>query len=712
MDVDLKIMQELDVSEKNNKFENDAIKITRGAFELAKLYAKLSSKIACEGMECYGYLLMPKDSLDGVITNVHFADEQLVQSAYVRITDTAVYNASKMMEPAGYQIVGWFHSHGSMSTFHSGTDDDNFRTVLHSVAPRTMYRNKDLIYVVDENNNEVKFDNFVIKNVDAKKFKESKPTVLKHEEGQPYAYSMVVNMFGEYYLERISKTFNKKKDQYDVDDPIRPRLVVVDKDDDLEFLVSQVEKDIHKKLVFPYDNHSVEQNVCPDWESMNRIHNGNNNEGKSVKKDFSGQYYGLVQKFVDSTKKYLMSNPESKYGKIILSMLTSDENTYRYDILRDSLEGSLEDNQKNSMTEMLSDNKNIADNIVKTLSDMDARVYLDRSKRLNINEMRNLFVLQFMLDINKITNTEDTQNSKEKSENISETVDQMIIRYKDRCVNLADAFICAEKATKSLSYYAMERLTDYKNLKNHKYKNIISSILDKLNSNKKVYFNKAIYNEIKMPRVNNGNELFLYPDRLKIFNQLFQDIYEIKTGQENTGLQTKSALSLKKKDISYYEFLAGFADLYVNEKKGERTIDNFIEDKLLAQSGINKKNYFLFQDATKPLTDYTAEDKFKKRKQEERYSLKKKKFNNIYYGSKYLDDYEIEQKPKKDVVLEVIPKSKIEEDTKISNRISDEENLEKDIAEEINIKNKKEQEKKIQSKWGNWKKLLNISRLT
>ena len=76
MELELKVMQALRDDEKKNDNEKKRLAISKGAFAKAMLYAKLVTRIAGGGMECYGYLLKDKNSLDDNIIDIHFADEQ------------------------------------------------------------------------------------------------------------------------------------------------------------------------------------------------------------------------------------------------------------------------------------------------------------------------------------------------------------------------------------------------------------------------------------------------------------------------------------------------------------------------------------------------------------------------------------------------------------------------------------------------------------
>ena len=199
-ELDLKIDQALNDESGGEGTDANVLKITKGAFNKIMTYAKVVSKVAGGGMECYGYLLKKKNSLDDLIVDAYFADEQQANSAYVRVTEDGVYNASQVIEPKGYEIAGWWHSHGSMQPFHSGTDVQNFLTILHSIAPRTLYKVEEAKFYADEKEGKIILDNYTFTGIDVAEFKKQNPTIMKKVERDPFAYSIVVNQFGHYYI--------------------------------------------------------------------------------------------------------------------------------------------------------------------------------------------------------------------------------------------------------------------------------------------------------------------------------------------------------------------------------------------------------------------------------------------------------------------------------------------------------------------------------
>jgi len=144
--IDLKIEELLQEEERTKNHSLDLV-ITDYALKKAEAYAKIICAVSREeGMERmdgdwegYGYLLKSEWSLDDTVEDICFAEGQDVFSAYVKVSAGGVQATADEMNRLGYTIMGWWHSHGNLPVFHSGTDRNNFVTVTHSVAPSTMY---------------------------------------------------------------------------------------------------------------------------------------------------------------------------------------------------------------------------------------------------------------------------------------------------------------------------------------------------------------------------------------------------------------------------------------------------------------------------------------------------------------------------------------------------------------------------------------------
>lgn len=112
-------------------------KIKAIALQKAQTYAKLVNEVLGETLECYGFLLERTGNYDGVIEDCMLAPDQEVSFGSAELSHDAVQKAGEMVAAdfKGYNVNGWWHSHGSMGTFHSYTDNRNIETVLdHTVA--------------------------------------------------------------------------------------------------------------------------------------------------------------------------------------------------------------------------------------------------------------------------------------------------------------------------------------------------------------------------------------------------------------------------------------------------------------------------------------------------------------------------------------------------------------------------------------------------
>jgi hypothetical protein len=191
--------------------------ITDFALAKARAYACLAKDYHGSYTECYGYLLGNVNKKSRLVDDVYFAPGQEVNAAHVRIPVEKVREAGNYLrekEPMR-RILGWWHSHANLHTFHSGTDDDNLITVLNQIAPTNYinfyeereFLNSDIkktkngdsvIYVCDKNNRskrlEMTFSDL-----------EENPLIgtsvekltIRVPMRVSYAYSMVVNAIGD-----------------------------------------------------------------------------------------------------------------------------------------------------------------------------------------------------------------------------------------------------------------------------------------------------------------------------------------------------------------------------------------------------------------------------------------------------------------------------------------------------------------------------------
>lgn len=112
----------------------DALHITEYAFEKAYAYARLACRKAGRSIECGGYLIAPKGSGDRIATDAFLARNQEVSEGLFTIKAEDVIKAGREIDEMGYSALGWWHSHGFLRTFFSGTDDNGQITVLNEIG--------------------------------------------------------------------------------------------------------------------------------------------------------------------------------------------------------------------------------------------------------------------------------------------------------------------------------------------------------------------------------------------------------------------------------------------------------------------------------------------------------------------------------------------------------------------------------------------------
>ncbi len=128
----------------------ETVNITRYALEKAYAYARLTNEMfdPKEGIECGGYLITPRNAQDRIARDSYLARGQEVSGGEYRVSGRNVIHTGRELEQIGQKVLGWWHSHGHMSTFFSMTDDRGQLTVLNEIAPMN--------YVLQKKQTEVK----------------------------------------------------------------------------------------------------------------------------------------------------------------------------------------------------------------------------------------------------------------------------------------------------------------------------------------------------------------------------------------------------------------------------------------------------------------------------------------------------------------------------------------------------------------------------
>lgn len=104
------------------------IKITREAYEKANLISKRVSRVSRCGDEVYLLFLNEKSKEDLVIRDV-YVPYQEVNASGCNIKVEKGKEDKENVERMGKRVMGWGHSHGNLSPFHSMTDIYNLRHI-------------------------------------------------------------------------------------------------------------------------------------------------------------------------------------------------------------------------------------------------------------------------------------------------------------------------------------------------------------------------------------------------------------------------------------------------------------------------------------------------------------------------------------------------------------------------------------------------------
>ena len=557
-----------DAGEEKAKENKNKIRMTKGVYEKVKLYAELTSRITGTGMECYGYLLRPKWSTDDVITNVYFADEQVVSQAYVMVTEEGIRQAIAAVDAMDSEIVGWWHSHGSLEVFHSGTDVQNFRRILDGIAPHTLYRHVEAPFAIDEEHNRIVFEDYSINNLSPEilgRFKEVEEQLrtVKKVEQEPFAFSMVVNNREDRYLEKITKKKDPRTLRYQIQPPIHPQFELVDVKDDLEFMVADVEWEVREKII----SGSGRLGTTRRHDPLSVIAG---NEGRNPPLEET------CERFVKQLELYARFG--GKYASSAYAMLFEQDELYpEIAVLRQ--------NGRNIVASVVkkkadTERDDIQEKIAGYFGQMDESRYSSWKDKINMFERQRILARRFMEEfVDSEVNATRMQRLEEQT--------KVMEKYHNIALRLNGAFEVADKGMKALTKYAMETITDYTGKKGHEYRNFIGAILTRLSTAEKISFEDAVQDVVSSPKGYSRNKIFIWEDRFDICNQLLMDAYRLKIGSIYKNPVLTDA---RKKTV---EFIEDFAAAYANSPEDA---DALIEKHLLGDYGVSDEKYAKYKD--------------------------------------------------------------------------------------------------------------------
>jgi len=245
------------------------IYISKDAFAKARMYASFARDNSGRHIECYGYLLGNGEKRTRLVDDVYFVADQSGTDTHVNIPGESVIEAGREIADQGKRVLGWWHSHATMHTFHSGTDDDNLKTILNQIASSNYvkeYAELDFltddikktkegdstVYICDRNNKSKRLE-MIFSELDEnplagaliEKLRLRIPMIVS------YAYSIVVNgIGGAPYSEIATMKFCSvcRKDEYEARK--RP-LALVNYESEIEMDERKLKKEVKSKLIVP-----------------------------------------------------------------------------------------------------------------------------------------------------------------------------------------------------------------------------------------------------------------------------------------------------------------------------------------------------------------------------------------------------------------------------------------------------------------------------
>jgi hypothetical protein len=199
-------------SGRTKKADNIQFSITNYVEKKISVYSKIA------GSDEYMFLLLGSKRIPHTVLDVFLLNDQEIASCWVEVSGHAVnksmWDLQDKYKAGSWELIGWGHSHGNGSVFHSGIDNKNTVTVfLDQLAPcRLIQTKKEIIErVVSDQFGELHLttDDFggsiyissLDSNIMPKKFQVIRH--IPHYSGS--VYSLVTNNDGEFYAECYTK---------------------------------------------------------------------------------------------------------------------------------------------------------------------------------------------------------------------------------------------------------------------------------------------------------------------------------------------------------------------------------------------------------------------------------------------------------------------------------------------------------------------------
>lgn len=284
--------------------------ITKSALKKAYTYARLACDVLKESVECYGYLITPKNLADRVAREVYLAPNQEVGAAEVKLEGESVIKSGREIDKMGYRVLGWWHSHADFEPFHSGTDDENMMKILNAIAPinfvatnRQMPLMSGEIKVRRRGNGIELYDahnpNKAFRlNLDSENFNKKDLGIVKSITANlpvrvGFAYSVVVNAAGSKpYCEIATKDFCGLC--YSGEErSTKSRLIVLNQNP-FEIDEKQIVKDIKKKIKKPVSFFSPVTDTINNFRGRRTKNNINSANPRENLSEEMSDPYGLL----------------------------------------------------------------------------------------------------------------------------------------------------------------------------------------------------------------------------------------------------------------------------------------------------------------------------------------------------------------------------------------------------------------------------------
>jgi len=350
-----------------------------------------------------------------------------------------------------------------MSTFHSDTDVRNFQKVLNGIAPHTMFKTSEAVFTTEDDL--LEFDNYTLSGVQVS----DDARILRKIERDPFAYSLVVNVREEFYLEHMSKT--KVNGEFLRNSPTRPRMFVFNDPESVSYTLTNIEKDIRNKI------------------SISGVFYRERVRGP----DFSKEYQELGRQFFGCAIDYISSGGE--HSHMITSILGANPEEMLYE--------SLVNEEFANLNDPLSEEEFIADFMERfSYTSMQE---LNSGEKLEIFELRNTVFLEFV-------------------QNFLIDPDTAVAMGKDQASRLEDCYFLAQEVQWAMAEYAMGEHIDFDKRYDHKYRKFVANIVDKMVGTDYCDFSHAVKFSKRRPKAG-VRDFFLLPQRSYVCYQLTDDLF-------------------------------------------------------------------------------------------------------------------------------------------------------------------------------------------